>query len=432
MRDELFNPSRSGRPRIRVPSLPVPRAHGGRRGLSLGSVLAVALESLFRNKTRSFLATLGILIGVGCVVTMMGLAEGARVQMQEQVRRMGSNLLSVRPAEERQGAIRLGAETGQSLTRADADAIARACPAIARTSPRVSGTAQIKYRNRNTRTRVYGVTSDFWIIRNFRRSRGRAFTEGEIDARARVCLVGPVTVQDLFGSDDPLGKRLYIQGQGFRVVGVLQPHDPDWDDRVWVPVTTAMGRLFSLDYIERIEVQAIDERSLDTAAEQIETLMRRRHRMRPGQKSDFEVRNQQDALDVASETGRVLSYLLAGIGSVSLLVGGIGIMNIMLVSVTERTREIGIRRAVGARANDILWQFLVEALVMCSLGAGLGLLLAFGACWLGTAYAAWPVVITPTAIALACGFAVAIGIFFGLYPALRAAQLSPLTALRYD
>jgi putative ABC transport system permease protein len=405
------------------------------RGLSLAGAFGIALHSLARNKTRSFLATLGIIIGVGCVIAMMALGEGARIQMEEQIRRLGTNMLTVRPTEPRQGAVRLGRDAGRSLKLEDADAIAAGCAAVQRTSPRVSGSARVKYMNRNTRTDVMGVTSDYFPIRNFAIGSGRGFLSSEVDRRARVCLLGPRVVDDVFGGRDPIGERVQVKGQPFLVIGVMKPrggNDADWDDRIWVPVTTAMDRVFSQDYVERIEVQAVDEDSMDEAEEQVESLLRRQHRLREHQPSDIEIRNQQDLLETADETSQMLTLLLAGIAGVSLLVGGIGIMNIMLVSVIERTREIGIRRAIGARRRDILVQFLIEALVMCGLGAALGVVMGIAACWAGAFYAGWPVAITESSLVVASGFAVAIGLFFGLYPAVRAAQLTPLDALRYQ
>jgi putative ABC transport system permease protein len=405
------------------------------RGLSIGSAFLIALESLARNKTRAFLATLGIVIGVGCVITMMALGAGASEQMADRIRRMGSNMLTIRPGEIRQGAVRLGRDTSQKLILEDAEALGNAGGAIQRVSPRVSGSVRVKWMNQNTKTSVMGVTSDYFPIRNFRIAEGRAFLAGEIESRARVCLLGAQTASDLFGNHDPLGERVQIKGQPFLVIGVLEARggsDADWDDRVWAPVTTVLERVLGQRYLERIEVQAVDEESMDAAQEQIETLLRRMHHLRDDEPSDFEVRNQQDLLDMVNETSQVLSYLLAGIASVSLLVGGIGIMNIMLVSVIERTREIGIRRAIGARRYDILLQFLIESLVMCGMGAALGILAGLGACWIGAVYAEWPIQILPASLLIASGFAVGIGVFFGLYPALRAARLSPLAALRYQ
>src|SRR5262249_43997342 len=239
----------------------------------------------------------------------------------------------------------------------------------------------------------------------------------------------------LFGRRYPIDARVYINGQGFRVIGVLKPKggsDASWDDRIFVPATTAASRLFARRYLSRIELQAVDASSMVAAQEQTEKLLRRGHRLPEGRDNDFEVRNQQDLLDTVDQQSQVLTMLLAGVASVSLFVGGIGIMNIMLVSVTERTREIGIRRAIGARRQDILAQFVIEALVMSGLGATLRIAAGLGACWAGVAYAGWPIAVTPFSILLSCAFAIGIGLFFGLYPAVRASGLSVLTALRHQ
>jgi putative ABC transport system permease protein len=289
--------------------------------------------------------------------------------------------------------------------------------------------------NQNTRTTLMGVTSDYFPIRNFQLESGRAFMAAEIESRARVCLLGPKVVEDLFGGRDPLQERVQVKGQPFLVIGVLKTRggsDGDWDDRIWAPVTTVMARVLGVEYVERFEAQAVDEERMEAAEAEIESLLRRRHHLRDDQPNDFEIRSQADLLETVNETSQVMAYLLAGIASVSLLVGGIGIMNIMLVSVIERTREIGIRRAIGARRSDILLQFLIEGLVMCGLGAGLGILAGLAACWVGAVYAEWPIVVMPGSLILSSGFALGIGVFFGLYPAMRAANLSPLAALRYQ
>jgi putative ABC transport system permease protein len=393
------------------------------------------VDSLGRNKTRSLLAMLGIIIGVGSVITMLGLAEGTRREVEAQIRQRGTNTLTVRPREARQGGIGQGADSGQNLTEEDALAIPHACPAVLRISPRVGGSAQVKHGDKNTRTDVMGVTGEFFPIRNMQVARGRAFRAAEISGRARVCLLGPTVAELLFSFRDPLGKTVQVKGQPFQVIGVMVARggsDADWDDRIWVPYTTTMRRLFGQKYVSRVEVQAADERSMDLAQEQIEALLRKRHGVRADQDDDFEIRNQADLLETAAETNGALTALLAGIAGISLLVGGIGIMNILLVSVAERTREIGIRRAVGALRRDILVQFLIEALVMCGAGALLGIGAGGLSCWLGATLASWPIEIRPTAVALSCGCAVAIGLVAGLYPAFRASGLSPLAALRHE
>lgn len=378
---------------------------------------------------------LGIIIGVSSVITMMALAEGTRLQVEASIRKMGTNTLMIRPAEMKRGGVAQGAETALTLKLEDSEAMPLACPAVVRTSPRVGGSAQVKYGNKNSRTDVMGVTSDFFTIRNMPIGSGRAFRAAEIASRERVCVLGASIAETLFGSLNPLGKRVAVRGQPYEVIGVLVARggsDSDWDERLWVPVTTAMTRMFGLKYISRIDVQARDEASMAAAQDQIDAFLSKRTGVREGQEKGFEIRNQLDLLETASESNQLLTMLLAGIAGVSLLVGGIGIMNIMLVSVVERTREIGIRRAIGAFRSDIVAQFVIESLVMCSVGAGLGVLGGMLACWVGATYASWPIQITAASIVLSCGCAVGIGFFFGLYPAVRAAGLSPLQALRHE
>ncbi len=424
----------------RASPLSIGSTSGGRRGsrgLAFGSAVGIALHSLGRNKTRTFLATLGIVIGVGCVIAMLGLAQGTAQQMEDRIRSLGSNTLSVRNGSRRVGAINLGQDSDNALVLDDVAAILEECPAVTLAAPDMDESMRVEYQNRNTRTEVFGTTNDLFPIRNFKIRTGRTFMAAEIESRARVCILGDEVREELFGKKEALGEYLYINRQAFRVIGLMRQHggsDTDWDDRVFVPITTFLFRLIgkSEPGIEAIDVRAVDEAHMDAAHLQMERVLRRRHRLRPDQENDFQIRNQQDALDTAAETSGMLRALLAGLASVSLLVGGIGIMNIMLVSVTERTREIGIRRAIGARRRDIMVQFVIESLVMCALGALLGIAVGFAACWGGAVYAAWPVLITAESLLLSSGCAVAIGLFFGLYPAVRAAGLSPLTALRYE
>ncbi|MBM3460399.1 MAG: FtsX-like permease family protein, partial [Armatimonadetes bacterium] len=388
-----------------------------------------------RNKTRSILAMLGIIIGVGSVITMLGLGEGTKAQIESRIRSMGTNLISVRAGEQRQGGIALGKDNTQVLELEDVAAIEKNCPAVLRVAPRQERSFQVKYRNKNIRTEVLGTTTAYFPIRNYQLDTGRLFFDTEVARKSRVCVMGPVAVENLFGRSNPLGRTVQVRGQPFRVIGTLKPRgggDTDWDERVWIPITTGMRRLFGVRYVGRIEAEAVDQASMDAAQSQIDALLRKRHRIGDDVKEAFEVRNQLDLLQTANETSGFLTMLLAGIAGVSLVVGGIGIMNIMLVSVAERTREIGIRRALGARQKDVLHQFLVEALVMCSLGAILGVAAGLVGCWVGTAKAGWPIVIAPYSIVISSACAVLTGLFFGIYPARRASVLSPLEALRHE
>ncbi len=417
------------------PSAPLPPARPTRHGLAIAYTLAVALDGLLRNRTRSFLAMLGIIIGVASVITMMGLGEGSRIQMEEQIRRLGTNMITVRAGQARSGAVKLGAESSQRLTLEDAAAIVKGCPDILRISPRKFGSGQVKYEDRNTRTRVMGLTRDFFAFRKYPTDRGRLFNGVEEKTAARVCVIGPSLAQTLFGNRDPLGKLIRVRGQPFTVLGILGPRgggDDDWDERVWMPISTYMQRLVQVRYVDWIETEAVSESRMDQASAQIEEVLRKRHHLRPEDRNDFEIRSQLDTLEVANQTSGAITALLAGIAGISLLVGGIGIMNIMLVSVTERTREIGIRRAVGARRIDILCQFLIESLVLCGAGALFGLLGGFLGCWIGQTQAGWPIAITPFAPTAASACSIAIGVVFGIYPAYRASRLSVLEALRFN
>jgi len=398
--------------------------------------ISVAFSSLVANKMRSALTMLGIIIGVGAVITMIALGQGAEKAVTERIKSLGTNLLFVHPGSARSGRVRLGAGSRRSLKRKDVDAILRHCQLILAAAPEFTGIAQVKYRNQNWNTRVIGTTPEYQWIRNFPVAEGRFFTPREDQARARVCLIGSTVKENLFGEEDPIGKTIRINRMNFQVIGLLETKGQtgffDQDDLVLIPLGTAQMRLFGVDFITGASLQVIDQTKMDEAFYEVERILRHQHRLRADQDNDFIIRNQADILSTFEETSKTFTYLLAGIAAVSLLVGGIGIMNIMLVSVTERTREIGIRKAVGAKRRDILLQFLIESLVLALSGGAIGILLGVVGSIGLTHLAQWRVSISIEAILVSFLFAAGVGVIFGLYPARRAAYQDVIVALRYE
>ena len=398
-------------------------------------LVKVALFSLLANKLRSFLAVLGVIIGVGAVIAMLGIAAGAQSQVLSTISAMGTNLLVVRPGQMGTGGVLTG--TRQNLTIEDAQAILAEVPEVARVSPAVQGRCQLKYMERNTGTTVQGVAVSYLPIRNFEVEKGRLFTDAEEDRQSHVVILGPVTSENLFGKEeDPIGATVKMNGVNFQVIGVTKAKgDQGWfnpDDSAVIPYTTAMKQVFGLTYIREIDVQCREEKDLNTAQDKILALIRQRHRVRPDAPDDVEIRNQADIINTASTVTRTFTILLGAVASISLLVGGIGIMNIMLVTVTERTREIGVRKAIGAKDRDILRQFLFEAIFMSGIGGVIGVAAGVGAAK-AIAYAtSFTTVLQPRSMIMAMLFAVAVGVFFGYYPARRAAMLNPIDALRYE
>jgi putative ABC transport system permease protein len=398
-------------------------------------LVKVALFSLLANKLRSFLAVLGVIIGVGAVIAMLGIAAGAQTQVLSTISAMGTNLLVVRPGQMGTGGVQTG--TRQNLTIEDAQAILAEVPEVSRVSPAVQGRCQLKYMERNTGTTVQGVAVPYLPIRNFEVEKGRLFTDAEEDRQSHVIILGPVTAENLFGKEeDPIGATVKVNGVNFQVIGVTKAKgDQGWfnpDDSGVIPYTTAMKQVFGLTYIREIDVQCREEKDLNIAQDKILSLIRQRHRVRPDMPDDVEIRNQADLINTASTVTRTFTILLGAVASISLLVGGIGIMNIMLVTVTERTREIGVRKAIGAKDRDILRQFLFEAIFMSGVGGVIGVAVGVG-CAKAIAYAtSFTTVLQPRSMIMAMLFAVAVGIFFGYYPARRAALLNPIDALRYE
>jgi putative ABC transport system permease protein len=409
-----------------------PRGRGGRLAMSLPS----ALEALAANKGRAVLTTLGIIIGVGAVIVMVSLGQGASAQVNARLASLGTNVLTIQPGSSQSGGVRGGAGSVQTLKEGDAQAIAEEVPGVAHVSPVVQGNAQVIAGNKNWSTRIQGVRPDFFAIQNWQIASGGFFT-GEDDASARsVALLGQTAASNLFGDQYPVGQQIRIRNVPFTVIGVLASKGAagfqDQDDVVLIPFETGQVRMFGQTALNSIQVQGTSGDQMDEVNQDITALLRRRHRLGANQADDFQVRSSNDIVETAQSVSQTMTLLLGGVAGVSLVVGGIGIMNIMLVSVTERTREIGIRMAIGARPGDVLSQFLVEAVVLSVLGGLIGIAIGVGLAIGLPKFVGWATVISYSAIAIAFGFSALIGIFFGLYPARKASQLNPIDALRYD
>jgi putative ABC transport system permease protein len=401
------------------------------------SILRIAFRALSRNKMRSILTMLGIIIGVGAVIAMVGLGQGAQQQVQEQIEARGANTLFIGSGTVSRGGLRMGWGQTKTLVREDVQAILRDIPTVQAAAPAVTSSGQVVYEKDNWSTRMTGTEPPFFDIRSWNMQMGASFSAADVEMAANVAVIGETVRRNLFGPIDPIGQTIRIGNLPFQVVGVLAPRGSsggmdDQDDHIYMPVTTMQRKITGENWLRYIIVQAVSREDSRQAHEQIEALLRDRHRIRPGMDDDFFVRNQAEMADLADEAGRVMTLLLASIASVSLLVGGIGIMNIMLVSVTERTREIGIRMAIGATEDDVKRQFLVEAVVLSLIGGGIGILFGVGTSFVITNVLEWPVLISPLAIGIAVLFSMAVGVFFGYYPARKASQLDPIEALRYE
>lgn len=398
---------------------------------------SVALEGLAANKMRAALTMLGIIIGVAAVITMLALANGTSSRMMKQIQQMGTNVLFVMSGQTKSGAVRGGFGSMETLTMKDAAAILEKCPAVVKMAPEVRSNAQVEFGNKNTSTTIMGTTPSYLGIRNFRVSKGKFFRMRDVESMRKVAVIGPTTAKNIFGKMTPVGKKIYIRGIQFKVLGVLATKGSaggfmDQDDQVMVPVTTAMHRLFGLDHVQSINVQARTMQDTDRATSEISRVLRKRHRLAPGADDDFAVRSQADVMEMASEASKTFAMLLAGIASVSLLVGGIGVMNIMLVSVTERTREIGVRKALGARRKDIQSQFLVEALALSMTGGIMGILVGMLGSWIIGSVSGMNTAVSMGSVVLSFGFSAMVGVFFGYYPARTASRLDPIQCLRYE
>jgi putative ABC transport system permease protein len=400
----------------------------------------VALRALGRNKMRSFLTALGIIIGVGAVISMVSVGEGAKRGVQDRFNSMGTNLLFVSPGSRSRGGVHSGFGGFNTLKPEDAEAIEQKCDAVIYTSPSVNTRAQVVYSNKNWNTSIQGTGARYPEIRNWEVETGTYFEEGHVRSGAKACVLGSEVKKNLFEDEDAVGKVIRINRIPFRVLGVLKSKGESggWfnrDDMISVPYTTAMKRLMGRDYLSSIDIQAVSMEKTQEAQRQIEELLRIRHKIAPGAEDDFQVRNMSEIAEGAAEATNIMTILLGSIASISLLVGGIGIMNIMLVSVTERIREIGIRMAVGAREKDILLQFLTEAVVLSVMGGLIGIFFGVGLSKLLVhvpVFSQFKTAVSPSAIALAFLFSASVGIFFGFYPARKASRLDPIEALRYE
>jgi putative ABC transport system permease protein len=400
------------------------------------TILKVGLKAIARNKLRSALTALGIIIGVACVIAMIGVGQGSQAAIQAQISALGTNFLMIFPGVATQSGARIF--TGQStITEDDVAAVKAECPAVAYVSPVSRSAAQVVGGNLNWGTSIQGVGVEWPFVRSWNVEKGAFFGDSEVRAAAKVCVLGATVANALFEGQDPTGQMVRIKNFPFRVVGVLEAKGgstmgQDQDDVVIAPYTTVMRLMKGSTKIDMFMASAVSRAAVDEAQKQIEALLRQRHRLQPGQDSDFMIRSQQEIAQTADQTSKTLSLLLASAASISLLVGGIGIMNIMLVSVTERTREIGIRMAIGAKGRDILTQFLIEALTLSIAGGAIGIALGIGASRVLAWKAQWPILLSPGAVFLAFGFSAAIGVFFGFYPAQKASRLDPIEALRYE
>ncbi len=404
------------------------------------STLIMAIRSLKINKMRSILTSLGIIIGVSAVIIMLAVGSGASKKIAKDMESMGSNLLMIRSASANSGGVRMGFGTKPSLTLKDADAISKNCRGILAVAPYSSGTEQLTYGNQNWSTTVGGTTASYLFIRNYEISNGRNITGEDVQNNAKIAIIGNTVATELFGDVDPINKTMRIGSVPFKIVGLLKTKGQsgmgmDQDDLVFIPITTAQKKVFGTDFpgtVKMINVKATDSEILDSTQEDITDLLKKRHHIGKTQDNDFEIRNLAEMQETIKSSAKTMSILLGAIASVSLLVGGIGIMNIMLVSVTERTKEIGIRMAIGAKASDIRIQFLIESFLLSIIGGIVGVIIGVVGAKSIELFSSMSIAISWFSIALALGFSGAIGVLFGYYPAYKASLLNPIDALRYE
>ncbi len=401
------------------------------------SILKIAIRALTRNKLRSALTMLGIIIGVGAVIATVGVGQGASQKVQDQIASMGTNMLFISAGSVNRGGLHIGIGATKSLTEEDMKAMQQQIPTVAQAAPGSTASQQLVYDNQNWNTRVTGTEPQYFDIRDWPIASGSSFTPDDVNRSADVVVLGETVRQNLFGGEDPVGQTVRIGNLPFKVVGVLAPKGSsglgqDQDDSVYVPITTLQKKISGQNWLQYIVVSAVSQPASYAAQGQITALLRDRHHIHPGQDDDFSIRNLADVAQLADQSSKVMTLLLASIAGVSLIVGGIGIMNIMLVSVTERTREIGIRMAIGATESDVQRQFLTESVVLSIAGGTVGILFGVAASLIVTKVLGWPVLLSLTAVVTAVLFSMATGVFFGLYPARKAARLDPIEALRFE
>ena len=406
--------------------------------MNFTNLFKIALRALNANKFRGFLTMLGIIIGVASVITMLAIGQGSKQSIRNQIAQMGSNMLMIHPGSMRMGGVRQDASTMQSLKMEDYEAIKEKNHYISSISPSVSSSGQAVYGSNNTPTSLYGVNNDYLDIRQYKVERGDTFSDSDIKTFAKVCLIGKTVADNLFtNGEDPLGKYIRFGSTPFKIIGILESKGynsmgQDQDDMLLAPYTTVQKRILAINYLQGIYASAVSEEESEKAVELVEEILRFNHKIKDGAEDDFEVRSQEELSSMLTSTTDLMTVLLSCIAGISLLVGGIGIMNIMYVSVTERTREIGLRMSIGAKGSDILMQFLIEAVLLSFMGGIIGVV--FGVlCSVGVkVFASWPILIQPWSVFLSFAVCTLTGVFFGWYPAKKAAALDPIEAIRYE
>ena len=406
--------------------------------MSLSNLLRIAIRALVRNRLRAILTMLGIIIGVASVIAMLAIGEGSKQNIRKEMSNMGTNLLMVMPNFQRRGGVSLGSSSSNALKYSDVVALRNQATAIAAVSPEVRANGQVIYGNQNTQTTIYGVSEEYLGIKKLVLNSGRVFTSNEIKSMAKVCILGQTVIENLFGAGaDPIGLSIRIKNLPFTIIGTIEDKGEsgmgqDQDDLILAPYTTVQRRLAAIDYINGIYVSAASEEKSAEAQAQIEDILRTTHKLKDTDENNFRIMSQSELMTTMSSITDILTYLLGAIAGISLLVGGIGIMNIMFVSVTERTREIGLRMSIGGRGKDILKQFLVESMLLSIIGGALGVIFGYLIAMVAASFMGFPAIVKTQSVVMAFMVCFAIGVFFGWYPARKASNLNPIDALRYE